>query len=365
MTGPKTNEGATKVGQRVGTRAQVRFVRSSAYKAREVLNLIRGMDVRTADETLQLVQRDIAIVIRKCLASAVANAVNNDQQSADELFITACFADEGATLKRFRPRARGRAFRIRKRTTHITIIVARMADAKLEMLRKNEAAKPASVRGRRGAQSVATARRDRVARSRAAGTGAAAAPADHDHDHDHDHGDAASTTPATLVDASATAGELHPYGDGSHASLDDGSQPDGFPIKGNAQSMLFHDSDSRYYTATKAEVWFATAEAAEAAGFSRPGSQAVAASDEPDEAADPEAFAALHPYGKGSHAPLEDGSEPDGYAIKGNAQSMLYHSPDSRYYKATKAEAWFVTEEAAEAAGFSKPGSQSDDEGDK
>ena len=277
MTGPKTNEGATKVGQRVGTRAQVRFVRSSAYKAREVLNLIRGMDVRTADETLQLVQRDIAIVIRKCLASAVANAVNNDQQSADELFITACFADEGATLKRFRPRARGRAFRIRKRTTHITIIVARMADAKLEMLRKNEAAKPASVRGRRGAQSVATARRDRVARSRAAGTGAAA-PADHDHD--HDHGDAASTTPATLVDASATAGELHPYGDGSHA-------------------------------------------------------------------------------------PLEDGSEPDGYAIKGNAQSMLYHSPDSRYYKATKAEAWFVTEEAAEAAGFSKPGSQSDDEGDK
>lgn len=280
MTGPKTNEGATKVGQRVGTRAQVRFVRSSAYKAREVLNLIRGMDVRTADETLQLVERDIAIVIRKCLASAVANAVNNDQQSADELFITACFADEGATLKRFRPRARGRAFRIRKRTTHITIIVARMADSKLEMLRRNEAAKPASVRGRRGAQSAASARRDRVARSRQA-----AAPA---HDHDHDHGDAADatatsvdTTPEALVDTVAgSTDELHPFGEGSHAPLEDGSQPDGYDIKGNAQSMLYHTPDSRYYKATKAEAWFATEEAAEAAGFSKPGSQA--ADDEGD-----------------------------------------------------------------------------------
>jgi large subunit ribosomal protein L22 len=282
MTGPKTNEGATKVGQRVGTRAQVKFVRSSAYKAREVLNLIRGMDVRTADETLQLVERDIAIVIRKCLASAVANAVNNDQQSADELFITACFADEGATLKRFRPRARGRAFRIRKRTTHITIIVARMADSKLEMLRRNEAAKPASVRGRRGAQSAASARRDRVARSRRA-----AAPA-HDHDHDHDHGDAADatatsvdTTPEALVDTVAgSTDELHPFGEGSHAPLEDGSQPDGYDIKGNAQSMLYHTPDSRYYKATKAEAWFATEEAAEAAGFSKPGSQA--ADDEGD-----------------------------------------------------------------------------------
>jgi large subunit ribosomal protein L22 len=275
MTGPKTNEGATKVGQRVGTRAQVKFVRSSAYKAREVLNLIRGMDVRTADETLQLVERDIAIVIRKCLASAVANAVNNDQQSADELFVTACFADEGATLKRFRPRARGRAFRIRKRTTHITIIVARMSDAKLEMQRRNDAAKPGSARSRRSAQSTATARRDRVARSRKA-----AAPATHDHDHDHDHGAAESeTTAATLVDT-APAGDA-PFGEGSHAPLDDGSMPDGFAIKGNAQSMLYHVPGSRYYDATKAEAWFATEEAAEAAGFSKPGSK-KAADDEGD-----------------------------------------------------------------------------------
>ena len=64
------------------------------------------------------------------LASAVANAVHNDNQDADELFVVACFADEGPTLKRFRPRARGRASRIRKRTCHITVIVARMSDAR-------------------------------------------------------------------------------------------------------------------------------------------------------------------------------------------------------------------------------------------
>ena len=64
--------------------------------------------------------------IRKVLASAVANAVHNDEQDADELFVKACFADEGPTLKRFRPRARGRATRIRKRTCHITVVVARL-----------------------------------------------------------------------------------------------------------------------------------------------------------------------------------------------------------------------------------------------
>jgi large subunit ribosomal protein L22 len=64
----------------------------------------------------------------RCSPSAVANAVNNDEQDADELFVLACFADEGPTLRRFRPRARGRATRIRKRTCHITVVVARMSD---------------------------------------------------------------------------------------------------------------------------------------------------------------------------------------------------------------------------------------------
>ena len=71
------------------------------------------------------------------------------------------------------------------------------------------------------------------------------------------------------------------------------------------------------------------------------------------------------PFGPGSHAPLDDGGEPAGFPIKGNADSMLYHAPGGRYYTATVAEAWFATAEAAEAAGFSKPGSAAaDDESD-
>ncbi|TDV45614.1 large subunit ribosomal protein L17 [Actinophytocola oryzae] len=65
----------------------------------------------------------------------------------------------------------------------------------------------------------------------------------------------------------------HPFGAGSHAPLEDGSQPEGFPIKGNANSMLFHDEESSHYSQTEADVWFATAEDAEAAGYSRPKSQ--------------------------------------------------------------------------------------------
>ena len=65
-----------------------------------------------------------------------------------------------------------------------------------------------------------------------------------------------------------------------------------------------------------------------------------------------------HPYGAGSHAAPEDGSEPEGFPVKGNADSMLYHTPGSEYYDRTVAEVWFKTEEDAEAAGFSKPPSQ-------
>jgi large subunit ribosomal protein L22 len=185
MTGPKTNEGATKVGERVGTRAQVRYVRSSASKAREVLDLIRGQHVRDADAILQFTERDIAIVIRKALASAVANAQHNDGQDPDELYIAACFADEGPTLKRFRPRARGRATRVRKRTCHITVIVARMSDSALEQLRRKEERQPTTGRRGRIGGRTGTSRRERVARSRQ--QAAAGGQPDHDHDHDHDH----------------------------------------------------------------------------------------------------------------------------------------------------------------------------------
>jgi len=68
------------------------------------------------------------------------------------------------------------------------------------------------------------------------------------------------------------------------------------------------------------------------------------------------------PYGTGSHPALEDDSQPDGYPIKGNVDSMLYHEPDTRYYDQTVAEVWFATAQDAEAAGFAKPASQQDDE---
>ena len=157
MTGPKLNEKAMVAGERSGTRAVARHVRSSASKARVVLDLIRGLDVRSADEVLMLTERGIARDIRKVLRSAVANAVNNDEQDASELYVIACFADEGSTLRRFRPRARGRATRIRKRTCHITVIVARMSDERLAVIQ---------ARAEGASASAQASRRARVERSR-------------------------------------------------------------------------------------------------------------------------------------------------------------------------------------------------------
>jgi len=167
LIGPKLNEAQTpsmaRAGERSGTKAVAKHVRSSAYKARVVLDLIRGLDVRRADEVLALTQRDIARDIRKVLRSAVANAVNNEGQDAEELFVVACFADEGTTLKRFRPRARGRATRIRKRTCHITVIVARMSDDHLEILRAKAEGASASAASARRARVDASRRRAEAA----------------------------------------------------------------------------------------------------------------------------------------------------------------------------------------------------------
>ena len=81
---------------------------------------------------------------------------------------------------------------------------------------------------------------------------------------------------ADLLEESSSTDEA-PYGEGSHAPLEDGSQPDGFPIKGNADSMLYHSPGTAFYDRTVAEAWFATPEAAEAAGFALPPSQAAEA----------------------------------------------------------------------------------------
>ena len=148
MTGPKLNE-------RPGTRASLKGYQMSASKARVVLNLIRGEDVNTAREILAGTTREAADVIGKVLASAVANAVNNDAMNADELFVSAAYADEGITMKRFTPRARGRAGAILKRACHITVIVSRLDDERLELLRTARSAQASASRTRR----VATSRR--------------------------------------------------------------------------------------------------------------------------------------------------------------------------------------------------------------
>jgi len=146
MAGTKTNE-------RPGVRASLSNYGMSASKARVVLNLVRGVDVQNARDILSLTTREAAGVINKVLASAVANAVNNSGYSADELYVAAAYADEGPTMKRFSPRARGRAGRINKRSCHITVIVARMDDDRLAILNAARSAQAAASRSRRVAGS--------------------------------------------------------------------------------------------------------------------------------------------------------------------------------------------------------------------
>jgi large subunit ribosomal protein L22 len=300
MRGPKLNEGATAIGERHGTKATAKYVRSSASKARVVLDLIRGLDVKRADDVLHFTERSIAHDIRKVLASAVANATDADSGAyigdPDELFVLACFADEGPTLRRFRPRARGRATRIRKRTCHITIVLARMSEDRIEIVQ-------ARAEGSRGDASAN--RRARVERSRRRAEAAKAEIDSIDADEAVEDVDTATDDAAeAATDAAAT--EVEDVAD--VADTDDAGADD--------------DSDDE----RDADADFAPAEWA------------------------------------GSVKPDADGNGPETHIIKGNAESMLYHTPDSRYYKVTKAEVWFDTEENAEAAGFAKPGAQKDED---
>ncbi len=104
--------------------AKAQYIRQSPYKVRRVLDLVRGMPVEEARDVLTFTNRKAAGTVKKLLDSAVANAEHNYALDADELFVEQAYADEGPTLKRWRPRARGRATRINKRTSHITIVVS-------------------------------------------------------------------------------------------------------------------------------------------------------------------------------------------------------------------------------------------------
>jgi large subunit ribosomal protein L22 len=312
MTGPKLNDGVGLLDGQVTTRATARYLRGSASKARAVLDLIRGLDVRRADEVLQFTERAAADDVRKVLASAVANAVHNDSQDVEELFVVACYADEGPTLKRFRPRARGRASRLHKRTCHITVIVARMSDERLEIVQARQASGPAARRAGTSAQ----ARRERVARSRARAEGlrtgetvegadatddaevaddtVAEAALDVDVAEPTEEAQGPVSDETTESDTSADADEAEESAEttdevtpadaeevelpaGAVAPPEDGSIPEGYPIKGNADSMKYHEPGGRYYDITIAEMFFDTVENAEAAGYEAPAAAAAAA----------------------------------------------------------------------------------------
>jgi len=159
------------------TAARLRHLRTSPTKIRPVLKLIMGKDVLSARDTLRLCERGVAADVGKLLDSAIANAEHNDHVPEDELFITRAFADEGPTQKRWRPRARGRGTQIRKRTSHITIVVARFGDDELERRRQREAAAGGPARRR------PTRRRT--------------PKAEPEHDHDHDHDDAVAEESTT------------------------------------------------------------------------------------------------------------------------------------------------------------------------
>src|SRR6188474_1283852 len=106
-----------------GARAIARHVRVSPMKARRVVNLVRGLPAREALTVLQFAPQSASEPVYKVLASAIANAENNERLDPDSLLVAEAYVDEGPTLKRFRPRAQGRAYRIRKRTCHITMVV--------------------------------------------------------------------------------------------------------------------------------------------------------------------------------------------------------------------------------------------------
>jgi large subunit ribosomal protein L22 len=163
MTGPKTNQSPVRArkggahgpkGSQV--RAEAKYIRTSAYKMRPVLDLIRGHKVADAADILRLCERDAATTIGKVLRSAVANAVNNDGQVLEELYVSACYADEGPTIKRFTPRARGRTGKILKRTSHITVLVSQLPDNQLGAARASQEA-AVEARARRTAGNKAAA----------------------------------------------------------------------------------------------------------------------------------------------------------------------------------------------------------------
>jgi|SRR5665213_3171466 large subunit ribosomal protein L22 len=127
----ETSKG-TAMEARATARASARYARVTPQKARRVVDLIRGLPTGEAQALLRFAPQSASDTVGKVLDSAVANAEHNHDMDPRTLVVTEAYVDEGPTLKRFRPRAQGRAYRIRKRTSHITVVVGASTDATLD-----------------------------------------------------------------------------------------------------------------------------------------------------------------------------------------------------------------------------------------
>lgn len=116
------------VQESMRVQARASYIRQSPTKVRQVLNMVRGRPVTEAQGTLAMVNRRAAHPVRKVLNSALANADEVLALDPEDLYVAAAYADQGPTLKRFRPRARGRGAPIRKPTSHITIVLAEIEE---------------------------------------------------------------------------------------------------------------------------------------------------------------------------------------------------------------------------------------------
>ncbi|MFN2625015.1 MAG: 50S ribosomal protein L22 [Mycobacteriales bacterium] len=145
-------------------RAHAKFVRITPTKARRVIDMIRDLPAQEALRVLKFAPQAASEDVYKVVASAMANAEHNERVDRDSLFIAQAYADEGPTLKRFRPRAQGRAFRIRKRTCHITVVVEsrQVAPATTRPAKKAAPAKKATAAQRGTSATKATAAKKAV-----------------------------------------------------------------------------------------------------------------------------------------------------------------------------------------------------------
>jgi large subunit ribosomal protein L22 len=154
---------ATPQDDRIRAHAQAKWVRTSARKARLVLDHIRGRSVPEARTILAFTTRDVAIDIEKVLRSAVANAEANHGLDGDDLVVEAAFADEGPTLKRWKPRARGRVNRIRKRMCHVTIVLVEQPEQQTPRRRRAAASAETSAPAAEAKPKAKTRRRKKEA----------------------------------------------------------------------------------------------------------------------------------------------------------------------------------------------------------